>query len=137
MQNRQRPLRFECTGCGKCCTGRGNYYIEVTRTEQQRIQKFLGVSCSWFRRRYVFRFGDDIESLHMDRSGRCVFLGSDRRCRIYAVRPAQCRHYPFWPELVGSRSAWQREARRCEGINRGAVVPLARIRAALKRRAAS
>ena len=52
--------------------------------------------------------------------------------RVYPVRPLQCRTYPFWPEVLASRQAWQREARRCEGINRGRAVPAGRIRRQLK-----
>lgn len=106
--------RFACTGCGKCCTGRGSYVVEVSRREQRRIQRFLSISWNWLRRRYVYRFDDETESIRMPR-GRCAFLDDGMRCRIYAVRPAQCRTYPFWPELV-TRQAWRAEARRCEGI---------------------
>lgn len=123
-------LRFACTGCGRCCTGRGNYVVEVDRAEQRRIQRSLGITWRWFRRRYVFRFDDETESLRMP-NGRCVFLGDDNRCRIYSVRPRQCRTYPFWPELM-TPGAWPAEAARCEGIGRGAVVPLARVRAQLR-----
>jgi Fe-S-cluster containining protein len=77
----------------------------------------------------VFRFDDETESLIMPK-GRCVFLDEQMRCRIYKVRPLQCRTYPFWPELMNPR-AWRAEAHRCEGIDRGAVVSLARIRAEL------
>lgn len=125
-------LRFECTGCGGCCTGRGEHYIETTRTEQRRIQRFLGIGWRWFRRRYLTVDEDGIESLRWVRD-RCVFLDGEKRCRIYAVRPAQCREYPFWPEVVESRKTWEREARRCEGIGRGAVIPLAEVRARLRR----
>ena len=71
--------------------------------------------------------------------GPCVFLTQDNRCRIYAVRPLQCRTYPFWPEVVESRAVWRGEARRCEGIDQGQVIPVARIRAllAMQRRAAA
>jgi len=124
-------FRFSCTGCGQCCTGPGDYYIEVSEVEQRRIREHLGVSWSWFRRRYVFRYDDEVESLAMEKGGACVFLDNNKRCRIYPVRPAQCRSYPYWPELLGSRRAWQREARRCEGIGQGPVIPLARIRAVL------
>ena len=106
--------RFACTGCGKCCTGRGSYVIEVSRAEQLRIQRFLGIGRDWLRRRYVFRFDDKTESVRMHDDGRCVFLDG-KRCRIYAVRPRQCRTYPFWPELA-TRQLWKQEARRCEGI---------------------
>jgi Fe-S-cluster containining protein len=133
MYYERHALRFSCTGCGYCCTGRADtYYIEVSRAEQRRIQGFLGVSWAWLRRRYVRRFDQNLDSLRMEH-GRCVFLGPDRRCTIYSVRPAQCRHYPYWPELVGNGSAWRAEAKRCEGIGRGDVVPLAKIKAALKK----
>lgn len=109
---------FACTGCGKCCTGRGSYVIEVSRGEQDRIQRFLGIGRDWLRRRYVFRFDDETESVRMHADGRCVFLDDKMQCRIYAVRPRQCRTYPFWPELE-TRQAWHAEARRCEGIQLG------------------
>jgi Fe-S-cluster containining protein len=133
MYYQHRALRFACTGCGRCCTGPGsNYVVEVTRAEQRRIQQHLGLSWPWFRRRYVFRYDDETESLKMPK-GRCVFLDDANRCRIYPVRPLQCRTYPFWPELVRNGYAWRLERRRCEGIGRGAVIPLARIEQTLKR----
>lgn len=126
-------LRFACTGCGRCCTGPGDDYIEVTRAEQRRIQAYLGLTWRYFRSRYVRRYDETIESLRTEaKSGRCLFLGHDGRCRIYPVRPAQCRSYPFWPELVRSRRAWAAEARRCEGIGRGAPIPPARLRRLLQ-----
>ena len=130
-----RKLRFECTGCGGCCTGRGNarveYYVAVTPVERRRIRQYLGISVAWFKRRYLMRFEDGDESLRWE-GDRCAFLDDDKRCRIYPVRPVQCRTYPFWPELVESKFAWRAEARRCEGINRGEIVPVARMRHALR-----
>ncbi len=126
----REPLRFECTGCGRCCTGGPEYVVEASRAEQRRIQSYLGISWRWFRRRYVRRFEDGSESLRDSRDA-CVFLGPDRRCRIYGARPAQCRSYPFWPGVVTRKRDWKAETARCEGIGRGAVVPLAQIRARL------
>lgn len=125
--------RCECTGCGECCTGPGDYFIEATRAEQRRIQAFLGISWRWFRRRYVTRYDRAIEDLRTEPgSGRRVFLRDDNRCRIYPVRPAQCRHYPFWPQLVMRRAAWDAEAKRGEGIGRGQAVPPDRIKRLLE-----
>ncbi len=126
-----RKLRFECTGCGGCCTGRDNarveYYVAVTPTERERIRVYLGISPEWFRRRYLMRYEDGQHSLRW-KDDRCVFLDGDKRCRIYPVRPVQCRTYPFWPEIVESRVGWRVEGRSCEGIGRGGVVPLAHVR---------
>lgn len=132
MYYKQHPLRFACTGCGKCCTGNNDHFVAVTHHEQKLIQRFLKISWRWFRRRYIERYEDGQEGLRLGDNGRCSFLGQDNRCRIYAVRPSQCSTYPYWPELVRSRSAWQREAHRCEGIGRGPVVSRSHIDRQLK-----
>lgn len=126
-------LRFECTGCGACCRGRGDYWIEASRAEQRRIQRFLKISWTWFRRRYVTLYEDGTEGLRWD-GDRCVFLDRDDRCRVYAARPMQCRSYPFWPEVAASRASWRAAARECEGIGRGAVIPLAHVLERLRHR---
>lgn len=123
---RLTSLRFECTGCGGCCTGKGDHYVGATRDEQRRIQRFLGISWRWFRRRYVVAYADGTEGLTWSK-GKCAFLGENRRCAIYPVRPTQCRTYPFWPDVVKSREAWKAEAKNCEGIDRGAVIPLEEV----------
>lgn len=125
-------FRFQCTGCGDCCTGRGDYYVEVSRAEQRCIQQHLKISWRWFRRRYVTVDADGTQSLQWA-GDRCVFLGGERRCRIYPVRPQQCHTYPFWPELVKSPARWQRESKQCDGMGRGAVIPLAQVRRRLYR----
>lgn len=132
IRGKRMIYRFACTGCGRCCYGGANHFIEATAAEQERIRRYLGLSSAWFRRRYVVKVDGDMEGLRIERSGRCAFLGKDGRCRVYPVRPAQCRHYPFWPELVHDRKAWTAEARRCEGIGRGDAIPLARLKALLK-----
>lgn len=127
------PLRFECTGCGVCCTGDASRYVAAGPQEQETIRAFLNVSRAWFRRRYLTRVDDTTEGLRLAH-GRCVFLNEAGRCRIYPVRPVQCRTYPWWPEVLASSASWRAEARRCEGINRGTQVPLTKIMAALKRK---
>ncbi len=126
-------LRFECTGCGACCTGDASRYVAAGPLEQEKIRTFLNISRAWFRRRYLTRVDANTEGLRIAQ-GQCVFLDDQHRCRIYSVRPVQCRTYPWWPEVLNSNTSWRTEARRCEGINRGAYVPLATITAALKRK---
>ncbi len=58
------------------------------------------------------------------RDERCIFLDKAGDCRVYAVRPVQCRTYPFWPELTESSKGWMTERRRCEGIGRGEPVSI-------------
>ncbi len=132
MYYHEHELRFRCTGCGACCTGSADDYVAVDGSEQEAIRRLLRISKPWFRRRYLIALDTGGKGLASKGDGRCVFLDAHNRCRVYPVRPRQCRSYPFWPEVVGSRSAWLAEARRCEGIGRGTSVPLRRIEAALK-----
>ena len=130
---RNARLRFACTGCGACCTGARDHVVEISMREMEAIRAFLDISPAWLRRRYLVREADGSRGIRLGRDGRCPFLGDDNRCRIYAVRPTQCRTYPWWPELVTQQSDWDAEATRCEGLNRGAIVPLARIERMLAR----
>lgn len=124
----RQSLKFGCTGCARCCVAGNGYFVYLDNATAGRIRSYLCLSAGWFRRRYLMKTdaGDTVLSCQAD--GRCIFLQDDSRCRIYPVRPLQCRTYPFWPEITHSKAAWQREARRCEGIDRGPVVPVARIR---------
>ena len=126
-----QPLRFECTQCGRCCTGGGDYQVFLKDAEAERMRALLQLSPAWFRRRYLRRLDSGELTVSLRGDGRCSFLDTEGRCRVYGARPTQCRTYPFWPELLRSKTAWHAEAARCEGIDRGAVVPLARVRAAL------
>lgn len=128
-----QALRFRCTGCGRCCFGDADSYVEVSAREAEAIRRHLRLSRAWFRRRYVqgIETGSGL-GIRLQADGRCPFLTAQLHCRVYPVRPRQCRSYPFWPEVLASRGAWNAEARRCEGIGQGAVVPLGRIEAQLR-----
>lgn len=125
------PLRFECTQCGRCCSGGGAYHVFLNATEAEQIRGVLQLSRNWFRRRFLRCLDSGELTVALNADGRCSFLDTEGRCSVYAVRPTQCRTYPFWPEVLRSKAAWRAEAARCEGVDRGAIVPLARVRAAL------
>ena len=52
-------------------------------------------------------------------NGDCVFY--DKGCKIYPVRPTQCRTFPFWPEIVKSPTSWKIAATECPGMNEGTL----------------
>lgn len=127
-----KPVHFECTACGKCCTGNSDtHYIALSRTEADKLREHLGISEAWFRRRYIEHLTRDSWGLRMP-NGQCVFLGKDGQCSIYSLRPTQCRTYPFWPELLDKEAHWQAERKYCEGINRGKAVDARYIRQQLQ-----
>lgn len=128
-------LRFECTQCGACCTGPEGY-VRFSSVEAQAIARALGVSEDEFHRRFARRLpgvGWSLKETRTEHGLDCVFLDRESSpgkalCSIHAVRPMQCRTWPFWPENVRSARAWERAGRCCEGVGRGPVIPAAQIR---------
>lgn len=129
----RETLRFQCTACGACCTGDDTHHVFLSREEAGKVCEWLGVTWAWFRRRYLSVLEDGGLVLSSMSDGRCTFLDTHGKCRIYPVRPAQCSSYPFWREVVSTAAAWRREAARCEGIGQGAVVPIRVIEAELQK----
>ena len=107
-------LRFECTQCGRCCTG-GHGFVWLEDADIVAIAAHLGASLDDFGRRYVRRVGDRYALLESPTDGACVFLSGDR-CSIYDARPAQCRRFPFWDRWLQSPERWCEAAEECEGI---------------------
>jgi Fe-S-cluster containining protein len=115
-------LHFECAQCGGCCSGPGEGYIWVTRPEIQFIADYLKISARELRSKYLKRIGMRLSIIEDKNTKDCIFLeeiDSGKRCRIYPVRPNQCRTWPFWSGNLISQNSWNEAARRCDGINRG------------------
>jgi Fe-S-cluster containining protein len=112
-------LRFDCReDCALCCRGEPGV-VKVNAGERARIAAHLGLGEEEFRRRYCRRIVLGAWSLREHPNGDCVFVTAENLCSIYAVRPRQCRTYPFWRSTLASRAAWEREGRECPGIGRG------------------
>lgn len=107
-------LRFECTQCGACCRGEG--YVWVDPRQVPEIADFLGLDEATFGRRYLRVVGGRL-ALVDAADGACVFWRDG--CRIYPVRPQQCRTFPFWRENVASPAAWRRVGAQSPGVDRG------------------
>ena len=108
-------LRFECRGCGACCTGDpGTIYVGAL--EIARIAQFLRVPVSVFKDTYLYPFRDSY-SIREDSEGRCFFY--EEGCTIYSVRPTQCSTFPFWFHNLRSEKIWQDLAGDCPGVGRG------------------
>lgn len=119
LENLVQGKRFTCIeGCGKCCQGSGEVW--VNDFEQRAISNLLNLGLEQFRERYTKRYRkrpgwrllrNQSETLD------CIFLEQGTKCSIYGTRPLQCMTFPFWPDIVESEDAWQLERRTlCEGI---------------------
>jgi Fe-S-cluster containining protein len=109
-------LRFECTRCGRCCTGEGYVWLSVERV--RKIAEFLDLAVDRFAGRYLRRVGNRLALVDKENDD-CVFWQADAGCSIYPVRPTQCRTFPFWTEHLESSRAWSDLAAEVPGIGRG------------------
>ena len=112
------PFRWQCRRSGNCCAIPGGF-VRVDGVEAAAIAAFLGLDEGAFRARYV---QPDGATLKEGLGNRCVFLadGREAACTIYPVRPAKCRTFPFWPELLADPALLARVQRTCPGIEPGA-----------------
>ena len=106
---------FECRQCGACCTGEPGV-VFVRQEEVAAIAGFLKIEEKHLIRRYLDPFQDDY-AIREDQEGTCLFYHNG--CRIYPVRPEQCRTYPFWFHNLRSEARWQKAAKECPGIGKG------------------
>jgi hypothetical protein len=114
-------LRFACQpGCTNCCRKRG--FIYLSEQDLARAARFLGLTEADFEAKYVIRYRHLLR-LRKPPSAQCHFLTAEG-CSIHPVKPTQCRLYPFWPELVESRAAWNAEKLDCPGIGKGELVQI-------------
>jgi len=125
-------LSFGCTQCGKCCTGRPGY-TWVSLDEIQAIADFLKLPINEFVAQYLRKVDGRWALLEYTPDYDCVFL-KEKKCTIYPVRPKQCRTFPWWPQNLESKEAWNEAAKHCEGIRDDApIVSLDEIRKTIER----
>lgn len=112
-------MRFECQpGCVKCCTQDG--FVYVSDDDILRLAAHLQMTPKAFEKRYVFRTNRR-SRLRVPRHAKCEFLTAEG-CSVHAAKPTQCRIFPFWPELVGSKREWRKTGAWCPGIGKGELI---------------
>jgi Fe-S-cluster containining protein len=122
----QEGLRFECTGCGRCCTGPPGY-VWVKEEEIRALAQNRRLPPEEFSRLYLRRVGSR-HSLLERPNGDCIFYQEGQGCSVYSARPLQCRTFPFWPEHLRRPSDWEKLKAECEGAGQGRLYPLEEIR---------
>lgn len=114
-------VRFECQpGCTRCCDVEG--FVYLSERDLRRAARYLRLTPAEFEARYVYRTRHLLR-LRKPRDRQCPFL-LEGGCSIHPAKPTQCRLFPFWPELLETRLAWQQTARRCPGIGQGPLVQI-------------
>lgn len=112
-------LRFQCTGCGDCCTGAPGF-VWVNQAEIDAMAEFLEMSPAAFEAKYVRRIGIRRSLKEDPVNYDCVFFDNQARtCRLYEHRPRQCRTWPFWKSNLKSAESWEQTAEHCPGCDQG------------------
>ena len=120
-------LKFQCTGCGDCCTG-AEGYVWVTRAEVEAMAEVLGIENREDFERHYTRLVGIRRSLIEFANGDCIFFDNKARtCMVYAARPRQCRTWPFWKSNVRTPGTWADVQGSCPGCRTGPVRSLEEI----------
>ncbi len=111
-------LQFTCTQCGDCCTGAPGV-VWVTDEELQEIADYLDKPIGEIRLFHTRQVRGRV-SLNEYQNGDCTFFDpAKRHCKVYPVRPAQCRTWPFWKSNIVSEEKWQKTCEYCPGSGQG------------------
>ena len=119
-------LRFQCTGCGDCCTGAPGF-VWVNKADIAALAAEVGLPVDTFEAKYVRLVGIRKSLIEYD-NGDCVFFDNKtRKCKVYPARPRQCRTWPFWQSNLRSPEAWDETCRVCPGSGTGRLYQLEEI----------
>ncbi|MEL0225718.1 MAG: YkgJ family cysteine cluster protein, partial [Flavobacteriaceae bacterium] len=77
-----------CLDCANCCKTTGPLF---ERKDIERIAKYLRLKPAQFEAQYL-RIDEDNDWVLQQVP--CAFLGEDKTCSIYDVRPKACREFP-------------------------------------------
>jgi len=121
-------LRFSCARCSCCCRHEGGY-VYLSEGDLSRLAGAFGMGLEGFVEawcRWVpYTPGRERLSLREKPGLDCVFWSAGAAegggCSVYGDRPLQCRAFPFWDSVLGSRRSWEAAGRDCPGIGSGAL----------------
>jgi Fe-S-cluster containining protein len=111
--------------CGHCCTGEPGF-VWVDEDDLSDIAAFLDESLEEVVGRCT-KMDHRGRTLREKLNGDCVFYDREKGCTIYAVRPPQCRTWPFWESNVVTEEAWEHTCDICPGSGRGELIPAEEI----------
>lgn len=92
-------MRTECDKCGQCCKGSMGPFIfpsdvgDICKTLKKTEENFIKEYCV----KHAFILEHIKYEIFTIRQldGRCFFLNEDNLCKIYDVRPYQCKNAPY------------------------------------------
>jgi Fe-S-cluster containining protein len=113
---KREELRFECQGCGHCCT---TWYGDVFLHEEDisRISERLEMDRESFEKRYVTRDSRGKLIVKLLPNAYCPFYTDG--CTIHEFKPLTCMSWPFWDNVIDTERSWKKAEQRCPGMGKG------------------
>ena len=108
-------LRFECQRCGNCCRGEPGT-VWINKKEIKDTSALLGISPNQFAEENIRIINGRISLLEHG-NGDCIMY--EDGCKIYSVRPSQCKTFPFWKSNLENKTEWENQKNTCPGIGKG------------------
>ena len=106
----------KCESCGgKCCTGESGH-IFIAKEEINLLMEHFNLDELEFKERFLRKVGFRLSLKEKEFEGgfACIFFDTkNRNCSIYALRPAQCKSFPFWDYFKTHKKELEKE---CIGI---------------------
>ena len=119
-------LNFTCTQCGNCCTGDPGV-VWVNDEEIREIAEYLDKPVGEIRLFHT-RLVSGRVSLTEYQNGDCTYFDPEKRhCKVYPVRPQQCRTWPFWRSNISSKEKWDEVCETCPGAGQGTFFSLEEV----------
>jgi hypothetical protein len=110
----KNSFSFDCTKCGKCCYGPGNVYF--SQKDCINIKKYLKLNEDQWNQLAQRIFHKNQNGIYIHKTyNKCYFLDDKNRCRIYPIRPLQCRTFPFWPSYFSKLKELENLIHSCPG----------------------
>jgi len=105
---------IDCLQCANCCTTTGPLFTDRDIT---RISKYLNLKEADFIAQYL-RIDEDQDFVLQQVP--CPFLGEDKYCSIYDVRPKACAAYPHTDQVnqIGILALTIKNATICPAVAR-------------------
>lgn len=116
LKERLKRIKFKCIRCSTCC----RFYpgaVFLTEDDFYNITNFLSIDKKEFLNNFcrgIYRDLTEVVALKEKDNYDCIFW--ENGCKIYSVRPIQCKTYPFWSYVVDSDENFTFEKTRCKGI---------------------
>ena len=115
-------LQFKCTRCNNCCRFDPGY-VFLSVEDVQRLCEGLGIDLPELTGKYLREVnisGFKRISLTEKENYDCIFW-EEEGCKVYKIRPLQCRSYPFWPAAIADAKSWESCGKSCPGAGHGRV----------------